>query len=108
MTERKTRTFQEPDLTDPDNPEWTKEDFARARPAREILGADIAAQLVRKRGRPTMAEGKRKEKVTLRLSPETIGHFRRSGEGWQTRLDAVLLEYVRAAKVKKGDEKGRS
>jgi hypothetical protein len=22
----------EPDLTDPDNPEWTEEDFARAKP----------------------------------------------------------------------------
>lgn len=28
----------EPDLTDPDNPEWTEEMFARARPAREVLG----------------------------------------------------------------------
>lgn len=37
----------EPDLTDPDNPEWTEEDFARARPISEVLPPHIVAQLVR-------------------------------------------------------------
>ena len=39
-----------------DNPEWTEEDFANARPASEALGPEIAARLIR-RGRPPKAEG---------------------------------------------------
>lgn len=30
-----------------DNPEWTEEDFARARPASEVVSPAILAQLVR-------------------------------------------------------------
>lgn len=37
----------EPDLTDPDNPEWTEEDFANARPITEFVPPHIVAQLVR-------------------------------------------------------------
>jgi uncharacterized protein (DUF4415 family) len=39
-----------------DNPEWTDEDFANARPASEVLGPEIAARLIR-RGRQRKAEG---------------------------------------------------
>ena len=46
-----------PELIDEDNPEWTKADFARARPAatvlREQFGAEAVAHLLKpKRGRP--------------------------------------------------------
>jgi hypothetical protein len=37
-----------PPPRDDDNPEWTAEDFARARPAHELLPADAVAALVRK------------------------------------------------------------
>ena len=36
-----------PRLDDPDNPEWTEEDFARARPASEVLPRWLAKALVR-------------------------------------------------------------
>jgi uncharacterized protein (DUF4415 family) len=77
------------------NPEWTEEDFARARPASELHGLAVAAGLVRKRGRPPLAQGERKEKVTLRLSPQVLEHFRAGGEGWQTRIDEALQAHVR-------------
>ena len=32
--------------------------------------------------------------TTVRLSPEVIAYFKAGGKGWQTRLDAVLREYV--------------
>jgi uncharacterized protein (DUF4415 family) len=28
--------------------------------------------------------------VSLRLDPEVLAHFRRSGRGWQSRINAVL------------------
>ena len=77
-----------------DNPEWTEADFAAARPAGEVHRADLAAQLVRKPGRPPKAEGERKEPVSIRLSPDVLAHFRAAGEGWQTRIDEALRREV--------------
>lgn len=45
-----------------------------------------------KPGRPPM--DKPKEKITIRLSPETLEAFRRTGAGWQTRVDAALREWL--------------
>jgi uncharacterized protein (DUF4415 family) len=44
------------------------------------------------RGRPKQAD--RKVLLSVRYSPEVIAYFRQTGEGWQTRMDAVLKEYV--------------
>lgn len=86
-----------PALIDQENPEWTDEDFARARPAAEVLreqfGAEAAAHLLRpKRGRPPKAT--RKRAINIRLSPEVLAFFRASGPGWQTRVDQVLKAHV--------------
>ncbi|MCP5175513.1 MAG: BrnA antitoxin family protein [Moraxellaceae bacterium] len=35
-----------------------------------------------------------KVSTTVRLSPEVIAYFKATGKGWQTRLDAVLREYL--------------
>jgi len=35
-----------------------------------------------------------KEQVAIRLSPEVLAAFRADGPGWQTRIDAVLRQYV--------------
>lgn len=75
---------------DSDNPERTKEDFARARPASEIHGHLIASGLVRKRGRPPKPEDERKKQVTLRLSQDVLSAARKTGPGWQGRVDDVL------------------
>lgn len=83
------------DKTFEDNPLWTAEDFAAARPASEVHGPEVASQMVRKRGRPALDEGERKEKVNLRLSPEVLAHFRATGAGWQTRIDEALMKAVR-------------
>lgn len=52
--------------------------------------------LVRKRGRPFVERPK--EKISLRLDPEVIDHFRATGAGWQTRMNDALR---RAAGLKK-------
>ncbi len=73
-----------------DNPEWTEEDFARARPASEMFSPEIAAMLIRPRGRPALAAAERKAKVNIRLSPEVLEALRATGAGWQTRADEAL------------------
>lgn len=73
-----------------DNPEWTEEDFASAKPAAEIVPPEAVAMLVRKRGRPPVPEGKRKRAINLSLSPDVIAAMRATGPNWQRRADEVL------------------
>ena len=80
---------------DDDNPEWTKEDFARARPAAEVLpefiGKNATQELMRRgRGRPKQAD--RKVNQTLRLDQDVLEAFREEGSGWQARINQVLRE----------------
>ena len=44
------------------------------------------------RGRPK-SENK-KLLVSVRYSPEVVAYFKSTGEGWQSRMDSVLLQYV--------------
>ena len=44
------------------------------------------------RGRPK-SENK-KMLVSVRYSPEVVEYFRSTGEGWQSRMDGILREYV--------------
>jgi uncharacterized protein (DUF4415 family) len=85
-------------LIDDENPEWTAEDFALARPASEVLpklvGAAAAAEMLRpKRGRPVSANPK--AHVNLRLDPDVVAAFRATGRGWQTRLNSALKEWLK-------------
>jgi uncharacterized protein (DUF4415 family) len=79
---------------DDDNPEWTREDFAAARPALDVIGAvfgaDAAAAL--RRGRPKKPD--RKVNQTLRLDPDVLDAYRRQGPGWQTHINQVLREHM--------------
>ncbi len=81
---------------DDENPEWTAEDFARARPALEVIaevfGAETAEALRRGRGRP--AKPDRKVNQTLRLDADVLEAYRHTGTGWQTRINAVLREHM--------------
>ena len=40
-----------------------------------------------------------KERVTIRLSRTVVDTFRSSGEGWQTRVDAALQDWLKKHKV---------
>jgi uncharacterized protein (DUF4415 family) len=44
------------------------------------------------RGRPKSAF--KKQLVSVRYSPEVLGYFKATGEGWQARMDSVLRQYV--------------
>jgi uncharacterized protein (DUF4415 family) len=44
------------------------------------------------RGRPK-SENK-KLLLSVRYSPEVVAYFKSTGEGWQSRMDSVLREYV--------------
>ena len=44
------------------------------------------------RGRPK--SGSAKQLVSVRYSPEVLAYFKATGEGWQSRMDGVLRQYV--------------
>ena len=44
------------------------------------------------RGRPK--SGRAKQLVSVRYSPEVLAYFKSTGEGWQSRMDRVLRDYV--------------
>jgi uncharacterized protein (DUF4415 family) len=79
---------------DDDNPEWTKEDFAKARPPAEVLPPELLAQFKGTRGQQ---KAPTKVAVSIRLSPEVVKHFKSKGPGWQSRIDDALRKIARKA-----------
>jgi uncharacterized protein (DUF4415 family) len=85
------KTYTRSDLRDvSDNPEWTRQDFARAKSFQEVL-PDLATS-IRRRG-PNKAPTK--TAVSLRLSKEVLDYYKSTGTGWQTRIDDTLLASVK-------------
>lgn len=83
---------------DDENPEWTAEEFAKAKPAAEVLpelfGARVAEEMLRpKRGRPPVERPK--AHVNIRLDADVVESFRATGTGWQTRMNAVLKDWLK-------------
>ena len=70
-----------------DNPEWTREKFARAKPFSEVFPG-IHAQIKRSRGRPRMESPK--EAITLRLPTTTIEKFKSAGDDWRMKMAEAL------------------
>ena len=69
-----------------DNPEWTRKDFAKARPFTEAL-PDLAASIGKGRG-PNKAP--KKQLVSIRLSGQVLEAYKAKGRGWQSRIDEDL------------------
>lgn len=75
-----------------DNPEWTREDFARAMTF-EKLPSRLRQKLSSRRRGPQKAP--RKVPVSIRLSPDVVASFRASGAGWQARVDDILRAQIK-------------
>ena len=80
-----------PPATDRENPEWTKADFAKARPA-SALPPHILSAFPKARGPQKSAT---KIAVSIRLDPDVVAKFKATGPGWQGRINDAL----KAAKV---------
>lgn len=93
---RKPSTISQADWDEVDSPELTAEEIARMRPASEVLpglvGAEAAADMLKPRGRPMAVH--RKVLLSVRYSPEVVDYFRALGDGWQTRMDEALKEWI--------------
>lgn len=69
-----------------------------ALPDAEIDYSDIPKQrAVVKWSRPgALVSGENKQQITLRLDAEVVNFFKNTGARYQSRINAVLREYVRA------------
>ena len=75
--------------------ELTAEDMAKFRPTTEVLPLSLRKKL----GMRGPQKAPIKERITIRLSREVVEQFRASGEGWQTRVDAALREWLKRGRL---------
>lgn len=61
------------------------------RPAAEVL----PPSLLKKLGVRGPQKTPTKKRVTIRLSPDVVQSFRATGDGWQTRVDAALRDWLK-------------
>ncbi|MGU3492519.1 BrnA antitoxin family protein [Xanthobacteraceae bacterium A53D] len=65
----------------------TAAELATARPFAEAC-PELAESIQRSRGRPRIENPR--QAVTLRLSPETVERFKKTGKDWRARMSAAL------------------
>ncbi len=88
-----------PQKIDVDSPALTKEWFTKATPAKNVLpklfAKKTATQLLApKRGRPPSLTTK--EHINIRIDADVLNAFKKSGTGWQTRVNNALREWLKS------------
>ena len=73
---------------DAENPEWTEEDFARAKPFKEVFPEQFEAW--KRRGRPPVAAPK--VHIGFRLAADVVAGIRATGKGYNARVEKVLRD----------------
>ena len=79
-----------PEFTDSDNPEWTEDDFARARPASNVHPDLVSYSEKRKRGHRGPQRKPVKRAVSLRVDEDVLARYKATGRGWQIRMTEAL------------------
>jgi uncharacterized protein (DUF4415 family) len=78
-----------------DNPEWTDEEVATAKPFAEVFPE--LAKTIGKRG---VQKAATKVPVSIRLAPDVLALLKQTGPGWQTRISEILRQALRKARPK--------
>jgi uncharacterized protein (DUF4415 family) len=87
---------------DNDNPEWTREMFRKAKPAREVFPRVDFPKPRKGRG-PQKAPIK--VQTTIRLDRDLVAYFKRNGRGWQSRINETLRDAVERRRSTKGKQR---
>jgi uncharacterized protein (DUF4415 family) len=74
--------------------ELTTGDLQHFRPSGEVLPSSLR----RKVGLRGPQKAPTKIALSLRLSPQVVDAFRATGDGWQTRINAALLQWLKRHK----------
>ncbi len=76
-------------VIDPDNPPLTRDQLKRMRP----ISKETLDFINRARGRPPSESPK--QAVSLRLDQDVIEHYKKSGPGWQSRMNEALRKQAK-------------
>ena len=87
MPESKPLTDNEGDVR-----ELTAPDMKRFQNAKQALQGTLLKKLNVRGQQKTPT----KERITIRLSPEVVQRFRDTGDGWQTRVDSALKDWLKS------------
>ena len=92
MTKRKIKppseaVIQAQIATDPDDSDVTPDEAAQAKPFAKAF-PKLGESIRRARGRPALE--KPRQHVSLRLDPDVLATFRKTGKGWQGRINEAL------------------
>lgn len=74
--------------------ELTAEDMARFEPAANILSPSLKKKL----GARGQQKSRVKERITIRLSHDVVEPFRATGDGWQSRVNSALKDWLKTHK----------
>jgi uncharacterized protein (DUF4415 family) len=75
---------------DPGMPEWTEQNFAVARRAKDVLPPALYDALVKERRGRGPQKTPIKKPVTIRVDPDVLKSYKSTGKGWQSRMNEVL------------------
>lgn len=89
LTDKQEAKIQKRIASDPDAPEATDAQLAKAKPFAEAM-PDLMESIKRGRGRPLAAETK--HPVTIRLDRNVVEKFKATGKGWQSRINEILKQ----------------
>ena len=92
LTDEEEAQIQKQIASDPDSPELTDEEIARAKPFAEAF-PHLSESIKRSRGRP--ATGNAKQVVSIRLEAEVVAKLKATGPNWHRLVNDIL----KAAKV---------
>lgn len=90
-----------PKRADAENPEWSEKDFSQARPALDVLPADVVEAIRRSRGQRGPQKTPTKEMISLRVDRDVVAAYRATGPGWQARANDALRAYATRTGLKK-------
>jgi len=76
--------------------EMTSADLNGFRRSRQALPASLGKKV----GVRGPQKAPTKERITIRLSPEVVKRFRATGDGWQTKMDAALQDWLKSHKLR--------
>jgi uncharacterized protein (DUF4415 family) len=70
--------------------ELTAEDLSKFKSAQEVLSISLQNKL----GVRGPQKSPKKIATTIRLSPDVLETFKATGDGWQTRIDTSLRQFI--------------
>jgi uncharacterized protein (DUF4415 family) len=82
-------------VIDDDNPELTAEDFARAKPFKEVFPEQYKAW--KKMGRPPVETPKMH--IGFRLAADVVAGIRATGKGYNARVEKLLRDALAQGKL---------